>query len=105
MQYSSMDLLEILTNHFQHRYDEANITRSNSNNNMFIVQYTIYSSMDLLEILTNHVQHRYDEANITRSDSNNNMFVVQYPIRFNGPPRNINKSCSAPLCAGEWWFN
>ena len=21
-----------------------------------------------------------------------------------GPPRNINNPCTAPICAGEWWF-
>ena len=35
-----------------------------------------------------------------------NMLIVQYPMQYCGPPRNISKNpCTAPLCAGEWWFN
>ena len=34
-----------------------------------------------------------------------NMLIVHYPMQFSGPPRNISNPCSAPLCAGEWWFN
>ena len=33
------------------------------------------------------------------------MPIVQYPMQFSGPLRNMCNQCSAPLRAGEWWFN
>ena len=39
------------------------------------------------------------------NNNNNNMVIDQYRIQFSGPPRDISNPCSAPLNAGEWWFN
>ena len=41
----------------------------------------------------------------SNNNTNTNMLIVQYPMQFSGPPRNMSNPCSAPLCAGEWWFN
>ena len=46
-----------------------------------------------------------NDNNNNNNDNNNNMLIVQYPMQFSGPPRNISNPCSAPLCAGELWFN
>ena len=69
---------------------------------MYANDTTLYSNVD--DFSANSVES-YINDKLVFINNNNNMLIVQYPMQFSGPPRNISNPCSAPLCAGEWWFN